>query len=289
MRGSSTLERNLGSEARIVVNLTRGNVVAERGLIVDRPRGRMRGLLGRESLPEGEGLLLQPAPSIHTAFMQFRIDVVFLDRNLQVVKVVAEMRPWRTASCRRSRTTLELAAGEIASRGLERGDQLVLIDPDASLGFAELLPAAKGDLPVDDSAEAPVSAAPATRVLLVGADRRFRAVAAALLTRRGHVVSVSDGAANVADLARREASDVVVLDGGPSLAFARRQAAQLKAADPPTGVVIVGEDQPEGATSGVVEKWGPFERLADAIERANAAQSNKLVNDESTLLLRESL
>jgi uncharacterized membrane protein (UPF0127 family) len=275
----------LGSEARIVVNLTRGNVVAERGLIADRPRERMRGLLGRDSLPAGEALLLQPAPSIHTARMRFAIDVVFLDRNLQVLKVVERMRPWRTTSCRRSRTTLELAAGEIATRGLATGDQLVLIDPDASLGFAELLPAAKGDLSVDDSAEAPVSAAPATRVLLVGADRRFRAVAAALLTRRGYVVSVSDGAANVADLARREASDVVVLDGGPSLAFARRQAAQLKAADPPIGGVIVGEHQPEGATSGAVEKWGPFERLAGAIEQARATAPN----EDPALVAKESL
>jgi len=277
----------LGSEARIVVNLTRGNVVAERGLIADRPRERMRGLLGRESLPAGEALLLQPAPSIHTARMRFAIDVVFLDRNLQVLKVVEGMRPWRTASCRRSRTTLELAAGEIASHGLETGDQLVLIDPDASLGFAELLPAAKGELPVDDSVEAPVSAAPVIRVLLVGADRRFRAVAAALLTRRGCLVTVSDGAANVADLARRESSDVVVLDGAPSLPFAERQALQLKAADPPIGVVIVGEGETGDSKSGVIQKWGPFERLFGAIERARVTPSNKSTNEERSLLVKE--
>jgi uncharacterized membrane protein (UPF0127 family)/CheY-like chemotaxis protein len=266
----------VGSEARIVVNLTRGNVVAERGLIADRPRERMRGLLGRESLPAGEALLLQPAPSIHTARMRFAIDVVFLDRNLQVIKVVEGMRPWRTASCRHSRTTLELAAGEVASRRLETGDQLVLIDPDATLGFSELLPAAKGDLPVDDSAEIPISAAPATRVLLVGADRRFRAVAAALLTRRGCQVAVSDGAANVADLARREGSDVVVLDGATSQAFARRQASQLAAADPPIAVVIVGDENTDAAESGVIQKWGPFERLSGAIEDSRATATSKV-------------
>ena len=51
---------------------------------------RMRGLLGRRGLAEGEGLLLQPAGSIHTFFMRFPIDVVFLDREQRVVRVVAE-------------------------------------------------------------------------------------------------------------------------------------------------------------------------------------------------------
>jgi DNA-binding NtrC family response regulator len=127
------------------------------------------------------------------------------------------------------------------------------------------------------------------RVLLVGPDRRFRAVAAALLTRRGCRVTVSDGAANVADLARREASDVVVLDGAPSLAFSRRQASQLKAADPPIGVVIVGEDQTDGAESGVIAKWGSFERLFGAIEDARIVPSAKSTKEERAPLVRQPL
>ena len=61
-------------EAKLIVNLTRGGVVCERGVIADRALRRMRGLLGRRTLPEGEGMLLRPAPSIHTAFMRFPID-----------------------------------------------------------------------------------------------------------------------------------------------------------------------------------------------------------------------
>ena len=69
-----------------------GEVVVERCLVADRPWPRMRGLLGRASLPAGEGLLLRPAGSVHTFFMRFPIDVVFLDRELEVVGVAAELR-----------------------------------------------------------------------------------------------------------------------------------------------------------------------------------------------------
>jgi uncharacterized protein len=87
----------------------------------------MRGLLGRRSLRTDEGLLLQPTSSIHTAFMRFPIDAVFLDGNLRVVKLVEGLRPWRAASARHARATLELAAGEAAARGIQIGDRLELV------------------------------------------------------------------------------------------------------------------------------------------------------------------
>lgn len=109
------------------MNMTRRSVVCEHALIAERAPARMRGLLGRRSLPHGEGLLLRPAPSIHTAFMRFSIDAVFLDSNLCVVKVVNGMRPWRMASARRATAVLELAAGQAALRGLGSTDQLALM------------------------------------------------------------------------------------------------------------------------------------------------------------------
>jgi uncharacterized membrane protein (UPF0127 family) len=116
----------MNTEAKCIVNLTCQSVVCERILVADRPLRRMRGLMGRHELPAGDGLLLKPAPSIHTAFMRFPIDVIFLDRDLQVVKLVENLRPWRTASARHARSTLELASGEIAARGIESGDRLGL-------------------------------------------------------------------------------------------------------------------------------------------------------------------
>ena len=86
----------------------------------------MKGLLGRRALDEDEGLLLEPASAVHTWFMRFSIDLVFIDRELGVVRVAPEVRPWRFAYARRSRHVLELPAGAAARRGLQTGDRLVI-------------------------------------------------------------------------------------------------------------------------------------------------------------------
>jgi uncharacterized protein len=125
------LRCSMSSGPKLIVNLTRETVACERTEIADRPLRRMRGLLGYRSLSAGDGLLLQPAPSIHTAFMRFPIDVVFLDGSLQVLKVVEQVPPWRVASARRARSVLELAAGEISRRGIEVGDRLAPLAQDA--------------------------------------------------------------------------------------------------------------------------------------------------------------
>jgi uncharacterized membrane protein (UPF0127 family) len=99
-------------------------VVCEECLVADRPLARMRGLLGRTSLPPGEGVLLRPAGSIHTFFMRFPIDAVFVDRDGVVLGVENELKPWRTARRRGAHAVLELAAGEADARGLAAGQQL---------------------------------------------------------------------------------------------------------------------------------------------------------------------
>jgi uncharacterized protein len=86
----------------------------------------MRGLLGRDGLAQGEGLLIKPCGSVHTFFMRFPLDVVFLDRELSVVAVRPEVRPWRTAGARGAKIALELAAGEAARLGIAAGMQLRL-------------------------------------------------------------------------------------------------------------------------------------------------------------------
>ena len=101
-----------------------GRTVCERCVLADGPLTRMRGLLGRRALPSGEGLLLRPAGSIHTLFMRFPIDAVFLDGERRVVKVVAGLRPWRAAAGRGARAVLELPAGEAGRRGVRAGDLL---------------------------------------------------------------------------------------------------------------------------------------------------------------------
>jgi uncharacterized membrane protein (UPF0127 family) len=127
-------------ESKPIFNLTRRTSVCERAVLADRPLRRMRGLLGRRSLPVGEGLLLQPAPSVHTAFMRVPIDVVFLDGELTVVKVVERMRPWRVSSSRQARATLELPAGEAEARGIQIGDRLRLVAVVAGSNDAPVMP-----------------------------------------------------------------------------------------------------------------------------------------------------
>jgi uncharacterized membrane protein (UPF0127 family) len=77
-----------------------GTIVCERCLLAETALTRMRGLLGRSNLPSGEGILLRPASSVHMAFMRFAIDAVFLDRDLRVLKVSADLKPWRTVGAR---------------------------------------------------------------------------------------------------------------------------------------------------------------------------------------------
>jgi uncharacterized membrane protein (UPF0127 family) len=86
----------------------------------------MRGLLGREGLDDAEGLLIRPTNSVHMFFMRFAIDVVFLDRDLVVRKVVEALRPWRMTGCRGARAALELPAGTAGRRGITVGERLTL-------------------------------------------------------------------------------------------------------------------------------------------------------------------
>ncbi len=100
--------------------------MCERCLLAETALTRMRGLLGRRELPSGEGILLKPASSVHMAFMRFPIDAVFLDRDGRVVKIAADLQPWRMAAARGSKSVLEIPAGEAARRGLTVGDRLLV-------------------------------------------------------------------------------------------------------------------------------------------------------------------
>jgi uncharacterized membrane protein (UPF0127 family) len=111
----------------ITVERENGDVLCGRCLLADTPWTRLRGLLGRRGLGEDEGLLIRPAGSVHTLFMRFPIDVVFLDRDNTVVKVVPALRPWRLAAARRAKRTLELPAGRAARARLASGQRLVLV------------------------------------------------------------------------------------------------------------------------------------------------------------------
>ena len=108
-----------------------GAIVCERCVLAERPLARAKGLLGRRALPPGEGMLLRPAGSIHTWFMRFPIDVVFVGRDGRVAGIRPRLRPWRMAFQQRARPAPELAAVECERRGLRVGDCVFVLPADA--------------------------------------------------------------------------------------------------------------------------------------------------------------
>jgi uncharacterized membrane protein (UPF0127 family) len=111
---------------RIELRTADDRVVCERCLIAGSPLKRMRGLLGRRGLESGEGLLLRPAASVHTFFMRFAIDVVFLSRDGEVLKVADRVPPWRTAAAKGAKAVVELPAGEAGRRRIRVGTAIAI-------------------------------------------------------------------------------------------------------------------------------------------------------------------
>jgi uncharacterized membrane protein (UPF0127 family) len=105
-----------------------GKVVCERCEVPESSFGRARGLLGRDALGPGEGMLIDRAGSVHMFFMRFPIDIVFLARDRTVVGVRHRLAPWRIAGARHAVASLELPAGRAAEVGVEKGDVLVFED-----------------------------------------------------------------------------------------------------------------------------------------------------------------
>jgi len=109
-----------------VTNLTRGTVLADSADIADTSAKRRTGLLKHKSLPKGQGLWISPCESIHTFFMKFPIDVLYLGRQKKVRKIRKSLKPWRLSACLLARSVLELPAGTAEETGTEVGDILQL-------------------------------------------------------------------------------------------------------------------------------------------------------------------
>jgi hypothetical protein len=109
-----------------LVNERTNQVLAAAVEVAANRRARRTGLLGRDALDASSGLVLDPCWMIHTAFMRFPIDVVFVDRNDRVVHIVHAMPPWRAAASPRARRVIELQAGTINRHGVQIGDPLRL-------------------------------------------------------------------------------------------------------------------------------------------------------------------
>ena len=111
------------------LNLSRGGaVIADKLEMKDSFFGRLIGLLSRSGLKDGEGIILNPCTQIHTFFMRFSIDAVFLSRDMEVISVIEDMKPWRVSPMYfKAKYTLEVRGGYLKG-GVKAGDKFVLED-----------------------------------------------------------------------------------------------------------------------------------------------------------------
>lgn len=117
----------------IVRNASRGTVLAEQVAIANTLLTRLCGLLGTDNLPSQHGLLIQPCRQVHTYFMRYALDLVFLDGDRRVVRTVCDVLPGRISPhVRDAAAVLELPAGTLATTPTRDGDQLA-IEPRTSL------------------------------------------------------------------------------------------------------------------------------------------------------------
>jgi len=107
-----------------VWNRTRGSALGEAVDVADSSAKRRTGLLKHERLAPGEGLWIVPCESVHTFFMKFPIDLVYLDKRHKVRKVRSAVPPWRLSACLFAHSVLELPAGTAEQSGTRPGDEL---------------------------------------------------------------------------------------------------------------------------------------------------------------------
>jgi hypothetical protein len=108
-----------------ILNRTKGTILADKAEFARSFLGRLIGLLNKRQLPAGYALILIPCRSIHTFFMRMPIDCLFLNRDLQVIKIVKDMKPFRLSGhVFEAQMAVELPAG-IADKSItELGDTL---------------------------------------------------------------------------------------------------------------------------------------------------------------------
>jgi uncharacterized membrane protein (UPF0127 family) len=110
-----------------VRNVTRDTSVGDAIGTAESSAQRRTGLLKHEKLDEGTGLWIIPCEAVHTFFMKFAIDLIYLDRKHRVCGIVRSLRPWRMSMCLPAHSVLELPPGTIDRTGTQKGDELELV------------------------------------------------------------------------------------------------------------------------------------------------------------------
>lgn len=110
-----------------VYNSSKNNLIADDVKIAQNFFTRSFGLLLRKSLSENEGLIIKPCCSIHTFFMKFNIDVLFVNKQNQIVALYENVKPRRILPIHlNSFYVIELASSSISAKNIEKGDLIDL-------------------------------------------------------------------------------------------------------------------------------------------------------------------
>lgn len=110
-----------------LINKTKNTVLAQEVTTAGTLFKRMKGLLGQRNMAKGSALLLRPCNSVHTFFMRFPIDVLFIGKDNRVIKTISALKPFRiTNICFRADFVIELPGGIINSTLTSQGDILSL-------------------------------------------------------------------------------------------------------------------------------------------------------------------
>ena len=112
-----------------LVNQRTDEALADRIELAVTRNDRRKGLLGRDVFETSCALIIAPCFSIHTMFMRFDIDAVFVDDMGRAVKIVRELGPWRIAVDPSAHAVVELPAGSLRDRDVNVGDRLYLVEP----------------------------------------------------------------------------------------------------------------------------------------------------------------
>lgn len=110
-----------------IIDVTESEVLAENTQMADSFFKRLKGLLGTDGIESGSAMVLKPCNSVHTIGMRYPIDVIFVDGNNKVLKLVSHLPALRFAFCSEASYVVELKAGVIDARSLRIGNELRII------------------------------------------------------------------------------------------------------------------------------------------------------------------
>ncbi len=110
-----------------IINKSKGASLATEAIIANTPLSRLKGLLGRRGLKKDEALIIKPCNSIHTFFMRFPIDVLFIDRENKVIKALSAIKPFRLSGIYINASfAIELPSGVILESLTSEGDEIAI-------------------------------------------------------------------------------------------------------------------------------------------------------------------